>query len=154
MFFDRIKKYLPFLVAYSKEVTLGFIALLLCDIAGLVIPWLLKVVIDLLPDKPESGILIQYAALLFLVAGLQGGFRFGWRKFLFGPSRKVEFDILNQLFSHFLTLDLSFYQKQKVGDLMSRATNDLRAIRDFMGLGLLILMDAVVVIVSCLVLMI
>ncbi|MFQ5673381.1 MAG: ABC transporter ATP-binding protein [Nitrospinales bacterium] len=154
MFVNRLKTFLPFLAAYRREILIGCAALLLCDIAGLAIPWLLKTVIDLLPEKPQSRELIQYGGLLFLAAALQGLFRYGWRKKLFGPSRKVEFDILNRLFDHFLTLDRAFYQNQKIGDLMSRATNDLRAIRDFMGLGFLILMDAVVVIACCLALMI
>lgn len=154
MFFNRIKTFLPYLIAYRREISIGAAALLLTDVAGLVIPWLLKTVIDLLPEKPSSQTLIYYAGLLFLAAAFQGLFRYGWRRYLFGPSRKIEFDILNQLFDHFLTLDIPFYQNQKVGDLMSRATNDLRAIRDFLGLGLLILLDAVVMIVSCLCLMV
>jgi len=154
MLINRLKTFLPFLAAYRREILIGCAALLLCDIAGLAIPWLLKTVIDILPAKPQSRELIQYGGLLFLAAALQGLFRYGWRKNLFGPSRKVEFDILNRLFEHFLTLDRAFYQNQKIGDLMSRATNDLRAIRDFMGLGFLILMDSVVVVASCLALMI
>ena len=65
---------------------------------------------------------------------------------MFGPSRKIEFDILNQLFKHLLTLDRTWYLNQNTGDLMSRATNDLRAVREFFGLGVLILIDAVFVI--------
>jgi ATP-binding cassette subfamily B protein len=65
---------------------------------------------------------------------------------MFGASRKIEFDILNRLFKHLLTLDRTWYLKQKTGDLMSRATNDLRAVREFLGLGVLILIDAVFVI--------
>ncbi|SVD62646.1 uncharacterized protein METZ01_LOCUS415500, partial [marine metagenome] len=123
-------------------------ALLLTDVAQLAIPWILKVFVDVLPQKPESATLLKYTGLLFLVAVVQAVSRFGWRKYLFGPSRKIEIDILNSLFSHFLTLDQAYYQNQKIGDLMSRATNDLRAVRDFMGLGLLILADCIVVIVS------
>ena len=66
---------------------------------------------------------------------------------MFGLSRKIEFDILNDLFHHLLSLDRLWYQNQKTGDLMSRSTNDLRAMREFFGLGVLILIDAVFVIV-------
>jgi ATP-binding cassette subfamily B protein len=154
MFLERFKSFLPYVARYRREIAIGMAALLVTDFAGLAIPWLLKEFVDLLPDNPTESVLLRYAALLFLFASIQAVSRFGWRRFLFGPSRKVEFDILNSLFAKFLTLDKTYYQSRKIGDLMSRATNDLRAVRDFVGLGLLILVDSVVVIVSCLCLMI
>ena len=107
-----------------------------------------------MPQKPSGSELAWYAGLLFLAAVGQGVCRFGWRKYLFGPSRKIEVDILNRLFRHLQTLDKTFFQNQKVGDLMSRATNDLRAVKDFLGLGLLVVLDAVVVIIAAVGLMI
>ncbi len=153
MFLSKLRPFLPFLVQYKREVLIGMGALLVTDVAGLAIPWLLKAFIDLLPESPTSATLLKYSGLLFLAATLQAVSRCGWRKFLFGPSRKIEFDILNHLFSHLLTLDQAWFQGRKIGDLLSRATNDLRAVRDFMGLGLLILADCVVVIVGAVCLM-
>ncbi len=150
----RILAFIPYLRAYRWEITIGIIALLATDLIGLVIPWLLKNFIDLLPQKPSGSELAWYAGLLFLAAIGQGVSRFGWRKYLFGPSRKIEVDILNKLFRHLQSLDKTFFQNQKVGDLMSRATNDLRAVKDFLGLGLLVVLDAVVVIVAAVGLMI
>jgi ATP-binding cassette subfamily B multidrug efflux pump len=150
----RIKAFIPYLYAYRWEMTIGIIALLATDFIGLAIPWILKNFIDLLPQKPSGSELAWYAGLLFLAAVGQGVSRFGWRKYLFGPSRKVEVDILNKLFRHLQTLDKTFFQNQKVGDLMSRATNDLRAVKDFLGLGLLVVLDAMVVIVAAVGLMI
>lgn len=139
---------------HRREIGIGIIALLVTDLVGMVIPWLLKQVIDLLPNDPAQDQLIEYAGWLFLAAGVQAVARYGWRRHLFGPSRKMEIDILNHVFAHFLTLDRTFFQKHEVGDLMSRATNDLRAVKDFLGLGLLVVLDAVVVIIGCLTLMI
>ncbi len=150
----RIRAFIPYLLAYRWEMTIGIIALLATDFIGLAIPWILKNFIDLLPQKPSGLELAWYAGLLFLAAIGQGVSRFGWRKYLFGTSRKVEVDILNKLFRHLQSLDKTFFQNQKVGDLMSRATNDLRAVKDFLGLGLLVVLDAVVVIVAAVGLMI
>ena len=150
----RIKAFIPYLLAYRWEMTIGIVALLATDVISLAIPWILKDFIDLLPQKPADSELIWYAGLLFLAAVGQGISRFGWRKYLFGPSRKVEVDILNKLFFHLQSLDKTFFQNQKVGDLMSRATNDLRAVKDFLGLGLLVVLDAAVVIVAAVGLMI
>ena len=125
---------------------IGIAALIITDSMTLVVPWLIKEFIDVLPGKPSSELLLKYVFLLlgvslFLVAG-----RYGWRVYMFGASRKIEFDILNRLFEHLLILDRTWYLKQKTGDIMSRATNDLRAVREFFGLGVLILIGAVFVI--------
>ena len=139
---------------YRREMTAGIFALLMADFAALLIPLLLKLVVDELPKGPSRSDLMGFGGILLVVAFVQAISRFGWRKLLFGPSRKVETDISNNLFSHFLSLDKIWFLRQKTGDLMSRATNDLRAVRDFVGLGLLILIDCVVVIVCCVSLMI
>ena len=153
MFVSQLKIFISYLKTYRNEMFLGMAALILTDIFGLAIPWILKQFIDKLPSKPTYEELLIFAGLLGLAATFQGFFRFGWRKYIFGPSRKVEFDILNDLFRHFLKMDSSFYRKRKMGDLLSRATNDIRSIRDFLGLGLLVLADCFVVIISCLTLM-
>lgn len=151
---EHVRTFIHFMKPYRREMAVGIAALLVTDLVGLVVPWLIKQVIDLLPNDPSRLKLLEYAGWLFLAAVVQGGARYGWRRYLFGPSRKMEVDILNRLFGHFLTLDRVFYQKQEVGDLISRATNDLRAVKDFLGLGLLIVIDAVVVMVACIALMI
>lgn len=153
MVLSKIRPLLPFLRPYWGGMLIGMAALLTTDLAGLAIPWLLKEFVDLLPQHPDSALLLKYSGLLFLAATVQAVSRCGWRKFLFGPSRKIEFDILNRLFSHFLTLDTAYYHAQKIGDLLSRATNDLRAVRDFIGLSLLIIVDCIVVIVCAVLLM-
>lgn len=151
---EKIKPFLPFMAKYKKEMAVGMAALLMTDITALVIPWLLKEFVDLLPQDPSRSHLLKYAGLLFLTSVVLAVGRYGWRKYMFGPSRKVEFDILNKLFSHFLTLDKYYFHRQKIGDLISRATNDLRSVRDFVGLGLLILVDSTVVIIGCVCLMV
>ncbi|CAI2718748.1 ABC transporter ATP-binding protein [Nitrospina watsonii] len=151
---EHVRTFIHYMKPYRREILLGTVALLLTDLVGLVIPWLIKQVIDLLPNDPAQSVLMQYAGWLLLAALVQGLARYGWRRHLFGPSRKMEVDIFNHLFQHFLTLDRRFYQKHEIGDLMSRATNDLRAVKDFLGLGLLVVLDAVVVIIGCFSLMI
>ena len=83
---------------------IGIAALIITDSMTLVVPWLIKEFIDVLPGKPSSELLLKYVFLLlgvslFLVAG-----RYGWRVYMFGASRKIEFDILNRLFEHLLIL--------------------------------------------------
>jgi len=150
---DTLQAFLPYVRKYRREFLLGIIALIVTDTLTLVVPWLIKEFIDALSGKPVKEQLFKYVTLLVLISlGLMLG-RFGWRKYMFGLSRKIEFDILNDLFQHLLSLDRLWYQKQKTGDLMSRATNDLRAVREFFGLGVLILIDAVFVIIMAVAMM-
>ena len=150
---NNLKSFLPYVNKYRREFLLGVLALIVTDAMTLVVPWLIKEFIDIISIKNGKEQILKYVLLLFLISlGLMGG-RYGWRKYMFGLSRKIEFDILNDLFQHLLSLDRFWYQKQKTGDLMSRATNDLRAVRDFFGLGVLILIDAVFVIIMAVVMM-
>lgn len=150
---NNLKSFLPYVSKYRRELLLGILALIITDAMTLVVPWLIKDFIDIISVKPEKAQILKYVLLLFLIAlGLMGG-RYWWRKYMFGLSRKIEFDILNDLFQHLLSLDRLWYQKQKTGDLMSRATNDLRAVREFFGLGILILIDAVFVIIMAVIMM-
>ena len=66
-----IKSFLPYLKTYRREIGIGILALLIADLAGLAIPWLLKQFIDVLPDKPSGALLAKYAGILFLVAMVQ-----------------------------------------------------------------------------------
>ncbi len=143
---ESLKLFWPYVSKYRSELFLGIVALIITDSMTLTVPWLIKEFIDVLPEKPSSTHLLKYVLLLFFVSLVLVVGRYGWRMHMFGPSRKIEFDILNRLFSHLLTLDRAWYQRQKIGDVMSRATNDLRAVREFFGLGVLILIDAVFVI--------
>lgn len=144
---NNFKTFFPYVLNHRREFLLGIGALIITDAVTLVVPWLIKEFIDVLPEKPAEGVLLKYVVYLFLISLVLVAGRFGWRKYMFGPSRKIEFDILNDLFNHLLTLDRLWYLKQTTGDLMSRAANDLRAIREFFGLGVLILVDAVFVII-------
>tara|TARA_B100000686_G_scaffold144179_1_gene151701 strand:+ start:1032 stop:2777 length:1746 start_codon:yes stop_codon:yes gene_type:complete len=151
---DNLKAFLPYVRKYHMEFILGIIALIFTDTLTLTVPWLIRDFIDALSGSIVKEKLFKYVLLLFLISlGLMLG-RFGWRKYMFGLSRKVEFDILNDLFHHLLSMDRLWYQKQKTGDLMSRATNDLRAVREFFGLGVLILIDAVFIIVMAVTMMV
>lgn len=92
--------------------------------------------------------------MILLGAALQGLFRYCWRINIHGFSRRCEADLRDRLFTHLQKLPLSYFQHAKIGDLMSRLTNDVQAVRELMGFGSLAIVDAVVVIFFSLTLMI
>jgi ATP-binding cassette subfamily B multidrug efflux pump len=124
---------------------IGLMSLLVVDFSQLLIPLVIKRAIDLLTVKTAtSPILFRQGMIILGLAFIIALFRYIWRYFIFGHSRKVEKSLRNRLYGHLQTLSLSFYQKTKTGDLMARAINDINAIRMACGMGLVALTDGIV----------
>lgn len=134
--------YLKFLAAFA----LGILILVAIDWYQLEIPRIIKLIIDgvdegTLYQVEQLWPLLWHIAIIvfFMTIG-----RFLWRYLLFGASRKIETDLRNVMFAHVSTLDQAFYSNQKIGGLMSYFINDLSAIRDLFGFGMLMLVDGIV----------
>jgi ATP-binding cassette subfamily B protein len=123
------------------------------DLAGLAVPWLIKGGIDRALYGGGAS-LLRYPLLIVAAATLQGLFRYCWRVNINGFSRRCEADLRDRVFTHLQKLPLSYFQHTKTGDLMSRLTNDIQAVRELMGFGSLAIIDALVVIVFSVSLMI
>lgn len=151
-YYQRVK----FLVErYRRFLILGVLSLVATDLAGIALPWLIKGGIDtaLQPAAADHS-LIYYPMLILGAAALQGFFRYFWRINIHGFSRRCEADLRERVFAHLQKLPLSYFQHTKTGDLMSRLTNDIHAVRELMGFGSLAIIDALVVIFFSLTLMI
>ena len=151
-YYDRVK----FLVErYRRLIVLGILSLVATDLAGIALPWLIKGGIDHALKAKDSALShLHYPLLILAAAALQGFFRYCWRINIHGFSRRCEADLRDRVFVHLQRLPLSYFQYHKTGDLMSRLTNDIHAVRELMGFGSLAIVDAVVVIVFSLALMI
>jgi ATP-binding cassette subfamily B protein len=123
------------------------------DLAGIALPWLIKDGIDTALNHGAERSLLHYPLLILGAAAVQGLFRYCWRINIHGFSRRCEADLRDKVFAHLQTLPLSYFQRTKTGDLMSRLTNDIQAVRELMGFGSLAIIDAVVVIIFSLTLM-
>ena len=163
---SAIGTFAKYIRQYRSELIAGAVAIIAVDILGLLPPWLIKLAIDHVKTtgaqpmsvssfslKTELNPLIQYSFLIVAVVGLQMFFRYQWRKYLFGISRKVEYDLRSGYFQHLQKLHWGFFQHARTGDIMSRSTNDIQAIREFLGMGLVIMVDSAIIIPACLVLM-
>jgi ATP-binding cassette subfamily B protein len=129
---------------YKGRVAAGFVCLAIVDVATLFVPLILSDAIDRLSagngNLLVSGLLIVALAVVALV------FRFLWRLFLIGASRRIERDLRASLYEHFLALPASFYNETKTGDLMAHATNDIEAVTRACGFGLITVLDPLVMI--------
>ena len=138
---------------YWRLIACGLVSLVAADLLALIPPWLVKDAIDALPSISSARSLLPYlGAILAIVAG-QGLFRFFWRRSLFGLSRWIEFELRNDLFRHFLRLDKTFFLRYSVGELMSRSTNDLKALREVVAFFGLLVVDSTLTIGTCIILM-
>jgi ATP-binding cassette subfamily B multidrug efflux pump len=127
------RRLLPYFARHQRALVLGFLCILATTAIQLLSPWVLKYAIDDLTAGVTRGKLAFYAAALFGVALVGGFFRFLMRKIVIGVSRHMEYDLRQAFFAHLQTLPPAFYQANRTGDLMSRATNDLNAVRMMAG---------------------
>jgi ATP-binding cassette subfamily B multidrug efflux pump len=120
---------------------------------GMVAPRVLKLAIDDLARGVTTAKLWTYALLLFGLA-LAGGYcLFRTRRLLVGASRLIEYDLRNDYFAHLQRLSPSFYHGSRTGDLMSRATNDLNAVRMMVGPAVMYTVSAILTFVCAIALM-
>ena len=104
---------------------------------ALIGPWVLKLGLDELGQGITHARLLTYAALIVLSTGAAGVGRYYMRQTMIGASRWIEFDLRNDFFAHLSRMSAAFYQRHPTGDLMALATNDLNAVRNFVGPGIM-----------------
>jgi len=104
---------------------------------SLVAPSVVGRAIDALKVSVTRATVVRFAAVLLLISAVSGVFLFLQRRILIGVSRDMEFDIRNDFFGHLTRLPLEFYRAHRTGDLMSRAVNDLTAVRMMLGPGVM-----------------
>jgi ATP-binding cassette, subfamily B, multidrug efflux pump len=149
----NLKPLVPYLLKYRWGIAAGFLWVVLTNTFFVVFPQLIRYAVDdLAPNLSEqrpwlivraqawlglsqTGLnrLIFYVIAIGAVIGCKAIFQFLTRWQLIGISREVEFDLRNDLFKHLERLPYSYYQRNRVGDIMARATNDLNAVRMLLG---------------------
>ncbi len=128
------RRLLPYATRYRRAFAAGLAAALGATAMQLTGPWVLKLAIDdLTVGGVTRGKLAFYASALLGLALVGGTLRFLMRRIVVGASRHIEYDLRNDFFAALQRLPLSFYQANRTGDLMSRATNDLGAVRMMIG---------------------
>ncbi|MCR5756225.1 MAG: ABC transporter ATP-binding protein/permease [Acetatifactor sp.] len=135
----------PYLMRHKWHYLCGVLVLLVVDLSNIYIPQFIGEVIDGLTVHAFGMDGVKQVLLKLLFAGLivMAG-RFGWRFFIIGASRKIEYEIRNDMFEHLESLSARYYNSHKTGDLMAHFTNDLQAIRMAVGMAVITTFDAVI----------
>lgn len=149
------KKLKWFFKKEKKRYILGITFLALTSFANLVPPR----VLGLMADKLDKGHIswMEYGMLILAVlaaAIVLYILRYFWRKQIWGGAAELERQMRSKLFKHFMKMDRTFYQKHRTGDLMAHATNDVSAIQNVAGDGVLTLVDSLMMGLSTMIAMI
>ncbi len=158
---DHLKVLLPYVRRYKKMVSVGLLALTITGLLGALPQLIIGMIVDCLQASPRALSTLSgtarhvlhplfafyaplsrhalglYCIILVAVMLVKGFFSFWTRWILIGVSREIEYDLRSDLLDRFLALDPEFYARNRTGDLMSRATNDLNAVRMVLGPGIM-----------------
>jgi ATP-binding cassette subfamily B protein len=127
------RRLLTYMARYRRSFLVGFGCVVAASTLALTGPWVLKYAIDDLHRGLTSAKVQRYAAALLLIAAIGGFFRFLMRRVIVGASRDFEYDLRNDFFAALQRQHAGYFQQHRTGDLMSRATNDLGAVRMMIG---------------------
>jgi len=141
--FSVLKKLGWFFKENWKRYVLAVSLLILVGILDVIPPKLIGSAIDDIHfGRMSNEKIIHYLEYLFLIMVFSYGITYVWMYNLFGGAFLVERKLRSQFMGHLLKMTPSFYEKNRTGDLMARATNDLKAISNTAGFGILTLIDS------------
>ncbi|HVF47707.1 MAG TPA: ABC transporter ATP-binding protein [Pyrinomonadaceae bacterium] len=130
---EQLRKFLPFIKPYRWTILAG-VFFILCSMAfGLFVPYMVGQAVDDLGAEVTQGKIIYYPLVILGLSVTSGIFLFLQRRLLINTSRNIEFDMREAFYASLVDQPLEYFQQNRVGDLMARATNDLSAIRQIVG---------------------
>lgn len=146
----------PYLLKYKRTLLRGLIAVAISNVFSVFQPILQGRAIDALKHGIESGSidmmkLLGYAGLILGFALLAGFFMYLTRQTIIVTSWKIQYDLRNDFLKHIQRLDLHYFQNTPTGDLMAHATNDIGAVRNVVGPGIMYPLDTLMTFIMVLV---
>lgn len=129
----NLRPLVPYLKRYRSGLFWGGLCVLFNNGVWILFPQVLRRAVNDLHSGVTRQKLLTYSLLILAIALIKGVFQFLTRWVVIGISRDIEFDLRNDLFAHLERLSYSYYQRNRTGDIMARATNDLNAVRMLLG---------------------
>lgn len=127
----------PYILKYRRLIFLGILAILLSEFFYVIIPILIGRAVDDLKAGVTFEKLSLFASLILGSTILSGIASFFTRQTIIVASRKIEYDMRNDFYRHVQGLHYLYFRDKKVGDIMAYATNDIPAVRNFLGPGIM-----------------
>ncbi|MEP6924207.1 MAG: ABC transporter ATP-binding protein [Pyrinomonadaceae bacterium] len=145
---EEIKQFARYFRPYKVQVFVGIFFILASTVFSLLTPYFVGQAVDVLSDTNNlTWQKVLFFPLAILTANIISGVMLFWqRRLIINMSRDIEFDMRRELYEHLVDQPLEFFQNNRVGDLMARATNDLSAVRQIVGPMILYTCQAVFVV--------
>ena len=124
-----LRRLIPYATPYRSRLAAGLLLVVLSTGLASGVPWLLRLAIDRLRAGALGPGLWAVAGAMVALAIGAGAARYYMREWINGVSRRIEFDLRNDLFAHLERLDAGWYARTRTGEIMARLTNDLSAVR-------------------------
>nr|MDP9179078.1 ABC transporter ATP-binding protein/permease [Gemmatimonadota bacterium] len=134
---------IPYFRPYRRHIIAGLLLVVVSTAITSIIPWLLRAGIDAMSKGADQTVAWQIAAGIVATALIAGTMRYGMRHLMNGVSRRIEYDLRNDLFTHLEDLDAPYYARTRTGDIMARLTNDLGAVRMAAGPAIMYLVNTI-----------
>jgi ATP-binding cassette, subfamily B, multidrug efflux pump len=119
----------PYLKRHRAALLWGFVFVVCTNVAQFVIPIVLGKAIDRLRESPDLRFAAWCALAIVGLAVVRGLFQLVMRWFIIGASRKIEFELRQDLYSHIQTLSFDWFNRMKTGDILSRSVSDIEGVR-------------------------
>ena len=130
---EELKKFARYFKPYKYHILMGILFILVSMAFGLLVPYYVGRAIDDLSQNVTWEKIIYYPLLILAINAVSGVFLFWQRRLLINASRHIEYDMRGDFYAALVNQPSEFFQNNRVGDLMARATNDLSAIRQIVG---------------------
>jgi ATP-binding cassette subfamily B multidrug efflux pump len=127
------RRLLHYFRLYKNRLLLGAGCVVGSAVFSLLKPLIIGNAVNALSGTFTREMLVRYGLMLVGAAAVEGAFLYAQRWVIIGASRFIEYEMRNDFYQHLQKLPLRFYQEQRTGDLMSRATNDLASVRMLIG---------------------
>lgn len=135
--FSALKSLNPYLIRYRKKLLLGLFFVFLTNLFNVLGPVYVSKAIDSLKMTVTASGLMSFGIIIISFAIGRGIFLFLVRQTIIVVSREAEYDIRNDLYTHIQSLSLSYFKTHSTGDILAKNTNDINAVRSYLGPGIM-----------------
>ncbi len=133
----HLRRLAPYLRRHRRAYATGLSLVVLATACGIAAPLLVRHVVDRLGPGATRGLILRFSGAIVLLATLRGALIFWSRYLILAASRKIEYELRNDLFAHLETLSARYFDLHPSGDLSSRIVNDLDGVRMMVGIGIM-----------------
>ncbi len=148
-----VRRLIHYFALYKVPLIIGAVCVIGSATFSLLKPLIIGNAVNELAKATTRAVLVRYGLMLLGAAAFEGLFLYLQRWIIIGTSRRIEYHMRNDFYAHLQKLPLNYYQDQRTGDLMSRATNDLSSVRMLIGPAVMHSLSSLLVVMGAFIMM-